>query len=199
VKRFLTSFSLLALAAGAIGAGPATPPPSPPPLSVPSLPPEQPNAAGTPAPVAPGTLPTPTSSTLTIPISQGTATPAPPKNESDPNRIGISGVWEVQIQRDSNTTYTHFKLAQKQTILTGQYLDSNGKKYPLAGSLSGKDIRVVVSMPDGTTTTFAGSLDGTTDMLGMMQTSKENVAFTATYRPKYKWIDNISPNPGLGP
>jgi hypothetical protein len=196
VKRFLTIFALIALSVGAIGAtqtpagarGTATPPPSPPPLGVPTLP--------------PSTLPTPSgsSATVTIPTSKGTATPAPPAdNLSDPNRVGLSGVWEVQIQRDSATTYTHFKLDQKQTVLTGQYLDANGKKFPVAGSIDGKDVRLVVSMPDGSTLTFTGSVDGTSDMLGMLQTPKESVAFTASYRPKYRWLDNISPNPGLGP
>ncbi len=193
MKRSLSALALIAVIAGAVGAArppeipaaAATPPPSPPPINQP-----------------PGVLPTPAGSnaTVTLPIGgKATATPTPPKDTDDPNRVGISGVWEVQIQRDSSTTYTHFKLAQKQNVLTGQYLDAGGKKYPLAGSLSGHDVRLVVSLPNGTTTTFTASVDGTSDMLGMMQTPSESVAFTAAYRPKYKWIDNISPNPGLGP
>ena len=41
-----------------------------------------------------------------------------------------------------------------------------------------------------------GRLDGTTDMIGMLTTPKEQVPFTAAYRPKEKWIENVNPAPG---
>lgn len=155
----------------------------------------------TPTPMLPpGTLPTTQpggSATVTLPGAKPTATPAPPK-DADEKRVGISGVWEVQIQQDTGPTqYTHFKLDQNGTTLTGQYLDTSGKKFPIAGSVSGKDVHLVVSMPDGSALVFAGILDANTDMEGTISTAKDMVGFTAAYRPKYKWIDNLSPNPGL--
>lgn len=154
----------------------------------------------TPTPVMPpGTLPSAAPQTVTVPIpgTKSTATPAPPKDVDD-KRVGISGVWEVEIQQTSGqTVYTHFKLDQKGNALTGQYLDTNGKKYPLAGSVDGKDVHVVVSLPDGTALVFAANVEANTDMAGTLSSAKDLVGFTAAYRPKYKWIDNLSPNPGI--
>ncbi|MGZ3496429.1 MAG: hypothetical protein ACXWNK_12335 [Vulcanimicrobiaceae bacterium] len=209
MKRFLSPLALLALAVGAFGVAhapasaqsTATPPPSPPPLNMPTATPGAPAPVATDVPPPGNALPTPASSSAGATLTpKGKPTPTPPPDTvQDPHRVGISGVWEVQIQRDSQTQYTHFKLDQNQSVLTGQYLDSDGKKYPLAGSVDGKQVRIIVSLPSGGTVTFTGSVDGTSDMLGMMQSPKESVAFTASYRPKYKWLDNISPNPGLGP
>lgn len=155
------------------------------------------------APVAPGVSPQPTAAaTILVPAggakgsqASPSASPTPPED----NRVGLSGVWEVQIQRGERVDYTHFKLVQTQNALTGGYLDKDGKKYPLSGSVDGKNVRVVVSMPDGSTILFEGKVDGTTDMLGMLTDAKENVVFTAAYRPKEKWIDNLNTQPsGLG-
>ncbi|HZZ65799.1 MAG TPA: hypothetical protein VFE17_09895 [Candidatus Baltobacteraceae bacterium] len=147
-------------------------------------------------PPAPAPMPTGSTSTIqaTIP-SKTKATPAPPK-DPDANRIGLSGVWEIAIQQSSGVQYTHFKLTQTGTALTGQYLDASGKKYPLAGSVDGKNVRVVVTMPDGSALVFEGAQDGATDMLGTLNTVKNVVGFTASYRPKYKWIDNLTPGTG---
>lgn len=132
------------------------------------------------------------------PHPKGTATPAPPKDE-DANRVGISGVWEVAIQQPDKLEYTHFKLDQKGNVLTGQYLDGSGKKYPLAGSIDGKNVRVVVSLPNGTALIFNGTEDAGMDMVGTLDTSKDIIGFTASYRPKYKWIDNLTPgSAGMG-
>jgi hypothetical protein len=153
----------------------------------------------TPTPVMPAPVATgqPGSATITLPVkASATATPAPPTDE-DAKRVGISGVWEVQIQQPSTTIYTHMKLAQTGTALTGQYLDTNGKKYPITGSVDGKDIHVVVTMPNGTALVFSGSVEGGTDIAGTLDSAKDTVGFTAEYRPKYKWIDNLSPNPGI--
>lgn len=107
-------------------------------------------------------------------------------------------MWEVQIQQSSATQYTHFKIAQNGNALAGQYLDTNGKKYPIAGSVTGKEVHLVVSMPDGSALVFSGTVEAGMDMAGTIETSKDMVGFTAAYRPKYKWIDNLSPNPGIG-
>lgn len=122
----------------------------------------------------------------------GKATPSPPPDA----RKGIEGVWEVQIQRGTSTDYAHFRLEQTGTTLTGSFLNDAGKRFPLAGSLDGQSVRLVVSMPDGTSLLLEGRLDGTTDMIGMITTPQEQVPFTAAYRPKEKWIDNLNASPG---
>ncbi len=154
----------------------------------------------TPTPIqAPGALPTPATNNATVtigPKGNAKATPAPPKTEED-NRVGVTGVWEIAIQQPEGVVYTHFKIVQKGTALTGQYLDDKGKKFPLSGTIDGKNVRVVVALADGTALIFSGQQDAFTDMVGTLSTSKDLIGFTAAYRPKYKWIDNISPG-GIG-
>jgi hypothetical protein len=157
---------------GAVAAA-ATPPPSPPPLS-----------AATPAP--PNTASTPEPNIF--------STPTPPPNA----RQGIDGVWEVEIQRGTQVEYTHFKIKQLDNAITGVYLDQSNKQFPLAGSLDGKDVRIVVTLKDGSSLTFAATLDGTTDMLGLLTTPKDSVPFTAAYRPKEDFLENINAGPAMG-
>lgn len=186
MKRFLISLALLVAFLGAahssgVARATSTPPPPPPPPALPA--PRSGAPAPTPVPAAPA-------------AAQPKATPSPAPPVDDPGRIGLSGVWEVQIQRGSDTTYAHFKLAQKGGVLSGIYMDPKGKQFPLAGSIDVKTVHLVISMPDGSTLTFEGTQDNNTDMLGLMTTAKENVAFTAAYRPKYKFLDNITPGAG---
>lgn len=148
-----------------------------------------------PSPPPAGMLPTPAPAAATVKIPGAKATPAPPKDTAN-TRVGISGVWEIQIQRVTGVTYTHFKIDQKDSVLTGQYLDTDGKKYPLFGSIDGKNVRVVVSLPNGSTLTFNGTHEAFSDMIGMLALSNESVPFTAAYRPKYNWLDNLSPGTG---
>ena len=178
----------IALAAVCGGSGArviaATPPPSPPPLTIAPTP-----GSGQPIPQA-------TSHGIAIPLPtpKAGATPSP----SPDDRKGLDGVWEVQIQTADEVIYDHFKLTQKANVLTGFFLDNqhNNKKYPVAGSVDGKTIRLVVTKDDGSTMTFTGTVDGTTDMVGLMQSGSQQIAFTAAYRPKYKWIDTINASPG---
>jgi len=171
----------------------ATPPPPPPAL---------PSAAPSPTPTPIG-VPGPTSNppAVTVPIGASpSATPTPVK---DKDRVGISGVWEIQIQRPSGTSYAHFKLAQNGNTLTGVYLDGDNKRFPLAGTFNAatKTVRIIVSFRDGSTMTFEGTEDNATDMIGDLTSAKDSaVAFTAAYRPKYEFLDNINATPGgLGP
>jgi hypothetical protein len=163
----------------------ATPPPTPPPIAAPETP--QPAAS---------LLPTP-SATL-IPLSLGSprphasATPSPPPNA----RKGLDGVWEVVIQRPNSTDYTHFALQQQGNSLSGTYLDSKKQKYPVVGTVDGESVRLIVSLSNGTTLLLEGKLDGTTDMVGMLTAAGEQVPFTASYRAKEKWIENVNPAPG---
>lgn len=145
----------------------------------------------------PNALPTPFSNSATVPIGKpASATPAPPKE--DAYRVGISGVWEVALQQPSGVEYSHFKITQTGSVLTGTYLAGNNKRYPLSGSIDGKTVRLVVSMPDGTALIFNADEDANTDMVGTVDNSKDMIGFTAAYRPKYKWADNINPSPGGG-
>ena len=195
-------FSTLAVAAVAVACGvgapgarhaveAATAPPSPPPItSTPQIGPTAPGA---------GTLPNPSGSRgqINIPLNPGGASPSPSPPADD--RKGLDGVWEVVIQHpDADPTYDHFSLKQKGNTLTGIFLDNehNMKKYPVAGSVDGKTVHLVVTKDDGSTLVFNGSVDGTTDMIGLMTVGTQSIAFTAAYRPKEKFIDSISPVPG---
>lgn len=196
-KPFLLFVTAAALAAACIAvparngatAAAATPPPSPPPLST-----------NTPAPQAtPPAIPLPPQNGYTpSPASSGEpnifATPSPPPNA----RQGIDGVWEVQIQSGTQVEYTHFKIKQTDNVLTGVYLDKSNKQFPLAGSLDGKDLRIIVTLKDGSSLTFTATLDGTTDMLGLLTTPTASIPFTAAYRPKEDFLENINAGPAMG-
>ena len=154
------------------------------------------SAQSYPTPPPAATLPAPApSASASIQLGKAKATPAPPKDRSV-QRVGVSGVWEIQIQRLTGVTYTHFKITQKDNVLTGEYLDTDGKKFPLFGSIDGKTVRVVVSLPNGGTLVFNGTEDAFTDMMGMLALSGDSVPFTAAYRPKYNWLDNLTPGAG---
>jgi hypothetical protein len=188
----LTAGSLLAgiVASGGITAVPgvaATPPPTPPPLNTPATPGE---GAATPIPIPSGFgLP---GESAPAPAPSGSASPTPPPDA----RKGLEGVWEVELQRGNKTQYGHMILKQSGTTLSGVYLDDAGKRFPLSGSVDGQAVRLVVSMPDSTTLLLEARLDGTTDMVGMLTSAQEQVAFTAAYRPKEKFIDNLNAAPG---
>ncbi|MDQ2681863.1 MAG: hypothetical protein M3Y21_12735 [Candidatus Eremiobacteraeota bacterium] len=158
----------------------ASAPPTPPPI----------NTVQTPLPSGPNASPP----AVVVPI--GGSAKATPSPIPDKTRKGISGVWEVQIQHPDTTIYTHFKLAQQQNVLTGIYMDSDSKRFPCAGSVDGKQVRIVVTKPDGSTVTFTGEVDGTTDMLGVVAIGTTETPFTAGYRPKFKFIDGINPAAG---
>ncbi|MFN2449788.1 MAG: hypothetical protein ABR508_08345 [Candidatus Baltobacteraceae bacterium] len=158
----------------------------------------QPTVAPTPV-LPPGVLPQAPGSTAGVTIGgKPKATPAPPK-DTEENRVGITGVWEVALQKTDGVVYSHFKITQIGTALTGVYLDENGKRFPLAGTNDGKKVQLVVSLANGNTLRFSGAAEGNSDMVGTLTTSNDLLGFTAAYRPKYKWIDNISPGgSGLG-
>lgn len=178
----LAAFGYSSVAATAPSAA-ATPPPTPPPVS-------EPGPLASPTSIAPPNGP---QFPIASPGPHTSASPTPPAEV----RKGLEGVWEVAIQHPNTTDYTHFRLSpQTGNTLTGTYLDSKGKRYPLAGSVDGQAVRLIVTLADGTTLLMEGRLDGTTDMIGMLTTPNEQVPFTASYRPKEKWIENVNPAPG---
>ncbi len=78
----------------------------------------------------------------------------------------------------------------------GTYLTQDKKLYPLSGAIDGTQVRIVVTQTDGSTIILEGRLDGTTDMVGILTNVKGRTPFTAAYRPKEKWIDNVNASPG---
>jgi hypothetical protein len=166
----------------------ATPPPTPPPIANPATPLP---AAAQPEP-SPTLFPNAINSPTPAPNGKASARPSPPPNA----RKGLDGVWEVQIQHANFTDYTHFKITQQGDALSGTYLDAHNKKYPIAGTVDSGAVRLIVTMPDGTTLLLEGKLDGTTDMVGMLTSVGGTVPFTASYRAKEKWIENVNPSPG---
>jgi hypothetical protein len=202
VKYPVLLFAALALLAAAPSPPPPTPPPTPPPLTdTQASPAASPDAATPSSTAGPGV---PSASSLDSIFGGNAAsgkdkhpttgtTPSPPPD----TRKGLDGVWEVQIQRGPKTEYEHMNLIQTGQNLTGTFLTKDNKKYPVTGSLDGQNnVRLVVSLSDGTTMLFEARLDGTTDMLGMYTNPQERVPFTAAYRPKEKWIDNVNATPG---
>lgn len=141
--------------------------------------------------------PVPTSTPTEIPGVQSLfpATPHPAPTPPTPPRVGIEGVWEIAIQQGSTTTYTHLQLKQRQNALTGTYLDSGKNASPAIGTVDGGSVRIIVTLKDGSEIVFQGQLDGTTDMVGMMTTPTQEVPFTADYRPKENFFDNLNENP----
>jgi hypothetical protein len=172
---------------GRMAAIAATPPPTPPPIDSTSAMTPQPDSSTLPQPAA-------TLFPLGSPAktTKYTPTPSPPPNA----RKGLDGVWEVQIQHPMTTDYTHIQLHQQGGALTGIYLDAKKKQYPLVGTVDGQDVRLIVSLPNGTTLLMEGRLDGTTDMVGMLTSAGGQLPFTAAYRAKEKWIENVNPSPG---
>jgi hypothetical protein len=201
VKYPVLLFAALALLAAAPSPPPPTPPPTPPPLTNTQASPAASPDASTPSSTA--SPDTPSASSLDSIFGGNAAngkgkhpagaTPSPPPDA----RKGLDGVWEVQIQRGPKTEYEHMNLIQTGQNLTGTFLTKDNKKYPVTGSLDGQNnVRLVVSLADGTTVLLEARLDGTTDMLGMYTNAQERVPFTAAYRPKEKWIDNVNATPG---
>jgi hypothetical protein len=181
---------------------PPTPPPSPPPLNQAQPSPE---ATSTALPtVSPSASPSASASPADLNAmfgghghQKGRHAQTGPTPSPLPQRTGLDGVWELQIQRGPKTEYEHLNLIQTGQSLTGYYLTANKKKYPVSGSLDQQNnVRIIVSLPDGSTILLEARVDGTTDMLGMFTDSKERVPFTAAYRPKEKWIENVNAAPG---
>lgn len=183
-------------------APPPPPPPSPStattasPAPLASVAPASPDAGASATP-APATTALPSvdifgnGKTMKTPKPSGSPTPKPD------DRKGLDGVWEIAIQpMGADAIYEHLFIKQTGLALAGTYLTQDKKKYPLAGALDGTQVRMVVTLPDGSTIVLEGRVDGTTDMVGMLTNAKGRTPFTAAYRPKEKWLDNVNASPG---
>ena len=199
----LIAAALLCMAAAPSPQPSPTAPPSPPPLST-----SNPDVMASAAPsIEPSAEPSATPSLDNI--LQGTkASPSPgPRGRRGagahaaptppPIRKGVDGVWEIQIQRGPKVEYEHMNLVQNGQTITGIYLTQDKKKYPVQGSLDAQnEVRLVVSLPDGSTILMEGLVDNLTDMRGMYTNVTERVPFTAAYRPKENWLENVNAAPG---
>ncbi len=184
VKRVLIPFAALSLAAAFAAAGTNMPP-----LAAATAPPAPPLL--TDASPSPSAAPTQMPGVESLFPAAPHGSPSPPP----PQRVGIEGVWELAIQQGANTTYAHLKLKQRQDALTGTYLDPSNKPSPAVGVVDGGNVRIVVSLRDGSSIVFEARLDGTTDMVGMMTTPTGEIPFTGDYRPKENFFDNLNENP----
>jgi hypothetical protein len=167
------------------------PPPPPPVLTASAAPSGVPTASPSATPTAPPSL----DNALGGKHRHGapSATPTPPVD----TRTGLGGVWEIQIQRGANTEYEHMNLSQTGDTIGGYYLTQDKKKYPISGVVdTDHTVRIIVSRPDGTTILLEAQVQDNTDMLGMFTDAKERVPFTAAYRPKEKFMDNVNAAPG---
>jgi hypothetical protein len=191
VKYPVLVFAAIALIAAAPQPQ-ATPLPTPPDLSASATPSASPSASPSPIPSALPSLDHPYGGKH----GRGgapSATPTPPVDV----RKGIDGVWEIQIQRGANTEYEHMSLLENGETISGYYLTQDKKKYPVSGIVDDQhNVRIIVTRPDGTTILLEARVDDNTDMLGMFTDSKERVPFTAAYRAKEKFIDNVNATPG---
>lgn len=143
-------------------------------------------------------LPSPTPKP--VPSASEVPTPAPP---GPPTKL--EGIWEVQMQRGAETTYSHFRFNQNSAqsgpagdALAGIWRTTDGKVYPITGSYDGKNFKVVVTLADKSLVQFAGYVDSPSDMVGMAEFGKESVPFTAAHRNKVRLLDSIGPGlPGI--
>ena len=156
----VASPSLAAYRKAALPPVAATPPPTPPPIDAPPAMTPQPDSSMLP-PTGGNALPAlgaPAKSTA----SRANARPA--KRAQGPQR----SLGSQRFSTPRRTDYTHFQLTEQGAALTGTYLDAKEKQYPLVGTVDGQDVRLIVSLPNGTTLLLEGKLDGTTDMVGML-------------------------------
>jgi len=98
----------------------------------------------------------------------------------------VSGVWEVAHEADSGqTTYTHLRFQQKGSVLTGDWLDTNGKAYPASGKIDGNALTVDIQGPQGKITVQA-RVDPPANMVGIfVEPGGKHVIFTANNQAKY--------------
>ncbi|TAM58871.1 hypothetical protein EPN52_09525 [bacterium] len=135
----------------------------------------QARAAGTAAPAAAVTA-----------AATATPTPGVSLDLSGIAATDVSGVWEVAHEENSGrTSYTHLRLHQKGTSLQGDWLATNGKAYPLGGSVDGNVMKLEIQGPSGTITVQA-QLDPPANMVGLfLEPGGKRTVFTADNQAKY--------------
>jgi hypothetical protein len=166
---------MTALSAGLVPAGPAS------------------GQAAAPAAPAANTTPTPGPQRGRRNQSQpgGVETPPPTATPEPPQFDTLDGIWEVELQPVGRrlATYAHINIATTGATISG-YLETPVKKVrvPMTGTFDGRLISMTAKMPDGTTATLNGYVEGFADMVGLYRTGEQDagVAFTAQHRKKMR-------------
>jgi hypothetical protein len=134
----------------------------------------------TPSPARRGRRAAPSSSPS--PSGSASGTPAPPQFTT------LDGVWEVEVQMRAKTLYSHFSLKQSGQAgseVTGLWDRGSNKKLPLNGTFDGRLFRFTAS--DGAAQyTFSGYIENFSDIVGMLNDGKTQIAFTAQHRKREK-------------
>ncbi|MHB8462195.1 MAG: hypothetical protein ACYDA1_06085, partial [Vulcanimicrobiaceae bacterium] len=129
IRAFALSFAVALVAAAPTATPSPAPAPTAAPITLPAMPAPDCKPTPSPVPIGGNVLPVPGQSrcvSITTAQKGAKPTPTPP-----PARVGLTGVWEVQIQPGGSVVeYVHFKLKQTGDALTGVYLDKNNTPYP---------------------------------------------------------------------
>ena len=127
------------------------------------------------------------------PASSGSPGPTPSDTPEPPQFTTLDGIWEIEMQPIGKrlATYSHLGITATGANVTG-YWERDAKKkqlhVPLTGTFDGRLIALSATLPDGTTATFSGYVEGFSDMVGLFRTSDKDpgTAFTAEHRKKLR-------------
>ena len=163
--------------------------------------PDAPLAPSTPAPnitATPEASPLPTPSgrprrghRAPSPKSSGSPGPAASDTPEPPQFTTLDGIWEIELQPLGKrlATYTHLGITTTGATVTG-YWEHGPKKTrsPLTGTFDGRLISLSATLPNGSTATFNGYVEGFSDMVGLFRSTDKDpgTAFTAEHRKKLK-------------
>ena len=85
--------------------------------------------------------------------------------------------------------YSHLGVTSTGSTVSG-YWENGSKKnrLPMTGTFDGRLISLQIDMPDGSTASFTGYVEGFADMVGIFRTKDTDAgtAFTAEHRKKLK-------------
>jgi hypothetical protein len=128
------------------------------------------------------------------PASSGSPNPAASETPEPPQFTTLDGVWEVEMQPIGKrlATYTHLGVTSTGAAVNG-YWETGPKKVksrlPMTGTFDGRLISLSITLPNGSTATFSGYVEGFADMVGIYRSSDKDAngtAFTAEHRKKLK-------------
>jgi hypothetical protein len=125
------------------------------------------------------------------PAASGSPAPGASDTPEPPQFTTLDGIWEIEMQPLGKrlANYSHLSVTATGANLTG-YWEHDPKKTrsPLKGTFDGRLISLQIDMPDGSTSSFTGYVEGFADMVGIFRTKDVDpgTAFTAEHRKKLK-------------
>ncbi len=125
------------------------------------------------------------------PAASGSPAPGASDTPTPPQFTTLDGVWEIEMQPLGKrlANYTHLGVTATGANITG-YWEHDPKKThsPMKGTFDGRLISLQIDMPDGSTASFTGYVEGFADMVGIFRTKDTDAgtAFTAEHRKKLK-------------